>query len=86
MTQNGGPAFPTYRAMEGETGHRIGEIVEGGMSLRDYFASQEQSYPPKAWLMVHFRTDDIEESGVLKHEALARWRYEMADAMLAARK
>ena len=57
-----------------------------GQSLRDWFASNERTYPPPAWLEYHFQTPNIESSGVMKHEALAKWRYEMADAMLAARK
>lgn len=57
-----------------------------GISLRDWFAAMETSYPPSAWLLAHYYTDSIELSGVLKHEALSRWRYEMADAMLAARR
>ncbi len=78
---DGGPAYPQSATL-------IGQIPKdhGGMSLRDWFAGQEQSYPPKAWLLSHYRREDIEESGVLKHEALSKWRYEMADAMIARRK
>jgi hypothetical protein len=82
--KDGGPAFPMPMAgitMDVDQYH----LAQAGMSLRDWFASQEQTHPPKAWMECHFHGDDIESSGVVKHEALAQWRYEMADAMLAAR-
>jgi hypothetical protein len=78
---DGGPAFPNACTDEGHAGN-----VPPGMSLLDYFAAHETSTPPIAWLQCHYHTNDIEESGVLKHEALAKWRYEMARAMVGERK
>ena len=46
-----------------------------GMSLRDYFAAKVmQAHLP------HDGTDEVNEAGV------AKWAYEMADAMLIARR
>lgn len=60
---NGGPAFPSHGSM--------GEVVQEGMSLRDWFAGQALAgmgiiADAEAW-------------------KLAAWAYETADAMLAER-
>lgn len=69
---NPGPerAFPsTFRSLNGDEQH-----VRYGMELRDYFAAKAmQAY------LAHDGADHVNEIGV------ARWAYEMADAMLKAR-
>lgn len=61
---DGGPAFPTHGTM--------GEVVQEGMSLRDYFAGQ---------VIGHFA--GMGGGAYVEDAALA---YQIADAMLAARK
>lgn len=66
-------AFPTTY---GTKGH--------GITIRDWFASQERSEPTEEWLLNNYSIHSIAEDTRV-HEILAKWRYEMADAMLAAR-
>lgn len=70
MKDTGGPAFPaTSWSNDGEF---LGE--NQGMTLRDYFAAKAlQAH------ITHDGSDDICETGV------ARWAYELADAMIAER-
>lgn len=59
-------AFPSHGSM--------GEVVQEGMTLRDYFAAK--------WMQAYVSnpaTNDITET------ELAQFSYEIADAMLAAR-
>ena len=67
------PAFPTYDILhDAKTSLFVGLGTKSeGMSLRDYFAGQA--------LAVCIR-NDFESS-----EELARWAYNIADAMLAER-
>jgi hypothetical protein len=69
MNDTGGPAFPTTTA-NCDNMDPHGE----GMTLRDYFAAKAMQAH-----ITHDGSDDIRETGV------ARWAYEMADAMLAER-
>ena len=70
MKDTGGPAFPySY-----EVTPRVERHTYFGMTLRDYFAAKAMHAH-----ITHDGSDDICESGV------ARWAYEMADAMLAER-
>lgn len=74
-TNTGGPAFPgvEYKQPGGERGVSVMTIV-GGMTLRDYFAAKAlQAH------LTHDGSDGANELGV------AKWAYEMADAMLKAR-
>lgn len=64
---NGGPAFPSHGTM--------GEVVQEGMSLRDYFAAKA---------MQGFLSNNNER--IYGEKALARNSYACADAMLEARK
>lgn len=64
---NGGPAFPAHGTM--------GEIVEHGISARDYFAAKAMQ--AAAISPMFAETFDIYER--------ARWAYAQADAMLAER-
>ena len=72
MTNNGGPAFP----MPGMTGLPNGDIIYPyeGMSLRDYFAAKALSlrYGPRDTTM--------------PFDELSKLCYQLADAMLEARK
>jgi hypothetical protein len=68
---NGGTAFPGPSFTR--AGHPNGHSM--GMSLRDWFAGQALAVALDRWLEV--RGSDKEISG---------WAYEIADAMLEARK
>lgn len=67
---DGGPAFPSHGSM--------GEVVNDGMTLRDYFAAK---------LMTVFLEQIYANGGCTDGVFVpaARTAYEMADAMLAAR-
>lgn len=69
-TNDGGPAFPQ--------GQAVGDIskLEGGMSLRDYFAA-------KAMQGIFSASADMEDYP--NRERVAAMAYAQADAMLAAR-
>lgn len=87
---NGSPAFPSHGSM--------GEIVEHGMTLHDYFAAHApevpdmQTFPIKQW-----HDEEVVEIGggmrgirqVLHQETWtersARWASEYADAMMKER-
>lgn len=72
MIQDGGPAFPITEA----NGANSGDM---GMSLRDYFAAKALQ---SGWL----RNTDIGYGGMTSPQIMATACYEIADAMLAARK
>lgn len=67
---DGGPAFPTGEYEKGT------DRLIGGMTLRDYFAAKALQ------ALVQIAPDPDEK---LKQEAIARWSYQIADAMLAER-
>ena len=74
MKDTGGPAFPTKRRIQ-RAGYLTDEYEPcGGMTLRDYFAAKAMQAH-----LTHDGSDDVNEIGV------AKWAYEMADAMLKAR-
>lgn len=62
-------AFPSHGSM--------GEVVQEGMSLRDYFAGKAMQAVP----MLQGDLHDIPES----YDRIAHHAYKMADAMLRAR-
>ena len=68
---DGGPAFP-------RTGHTDGITTteHEGMSLRDYWAGQ----------VVNGELAGLPPDGTISPEALAKWGFRVADAMLAARR
>lgn len=78
---DGGPAFPSHGSM--------GEVVQHGMSLRDWFAGQALITElansgidtPRFALLVEMADAEC----VPVHAIMARDCYAMADAMLAAR-
>lgn len=72
MIQDGGPAFPITEA----NGANSGDM---GMSLRDYFAAKALQ---SGWL----RNTDIGYGGMTSPQIMATACYEIADAMLEARK
>jgi hypothetical protein len=83
---NGGPAFPIYPIADSR---RQPAESQFGMSLRDYFAAHEISTPPLTWWQsrVGSHIEKVEHlKGVELSEGLARWRFQVADAMLEARK
>ncbi|WP_146186003.1 hypothetical protein [Acidovorax sp. 107] len=67
---DGGPAFPIVGTHE--------QVLETGMTLRDYFAAKAM---PVVWVEI---PDDADRDLAL--DRLGRYAYEMADAMLKARK
>jgi hypothetical protein len=81
MTDDGGPAFPNpsrvIRDLFGDSAND--ELVEGmaGMSLRDYFA---------AAALAGELARPLREGEVLVAEVAAEFVYDVADAMLEARK
>ena len=70
---DGGPAFPTVKR-DGHAGAVTSITDKAGMTLRDYFAANAM----QGTLGNSSFHDDNEE-------ALSKWCYRMADAMLAAR-
>lgn len=82
MSNNDIPAFPSHGTM--------GEVVQEGMTLRDWFASNEKTLPFDGWVSDYFNELGINGWNDLtwerKKEALVVWRYEMADAMIEAGK
>ena len=71
MNNAGGPAFPGYKL-----DHAGREVPFTGMSLRDYFAAKA---------MMAFWMDPDVINCMRDPDAVARYAYEMADAMLVAR-
>ena len=69
--KTGGPAFPTTKES-----HMT--ICSRGMTLRDYFAA-------KAMQGVLSGVFSLSERGELPQQELARFSYEIADAMIAER-
>lgn len=63
---SGGPAFPSHGSM--------GEVVQEGMTLRDYFAAAAMQ-----------RIHAADENGMMGPEITATAAYMMADCMLAER-
>ena len=89
MKNDGGPAFPgKWKNMGvGVYGEGI-DISERGMSMRDYFAAHEISYPPLSWVQARIGSGVkyvIDLPGVELSECLAAWRYQCAEAMLKER-
>jgi hypothetical protein len=90
MSENtGGPAFPQFVISN------FGAHVEGGMTLRDYFAAKAMPISYKFWMNDYYHPDysDAEmraeegrdgfDRGM--KELIAEEAYGMADAMLKAR-
>ena len=73
---DGGSAFPQSRVQVGEDNSLV-ETVTGGMSLRDWFAGQAIA---AAW--------DARDKGYYEgdNSDMAQCAYQIADAMLEARK
>jgi hypothetical protein len=71
--KHGGPAFPT------ENAHQNGSNTYHfeGMTLRDYFAA--------AAMRGMQANSSIDAKPNITNEKVARWSYEIADAMLAGR-
>lgn len=71
-TYSGGPAFPADSVPTGDGG-RTPQLYSG-MTLRDYFAAMAMH-----GALMHEGADNIIEP------KMAKWAYQMADAMLEAR-
>jgi hypothetical protein len=86
------PAFPSHNNLPKELGNRM----EFGMTLRDYFAAKSMALTYKFWMEdyyhpdssdAEFRVDDERsdfDEGIMK--LVADDAYKMADAMMEARK
>ena len=72
----GGPAFPEVRIRSGDNYNPPTRLYYGGMTLRDYFAA-------KAMQGAIASSSDKLDFGP---DLGATWAYQVADAMLAARK
>ena len=79
MTQDGGPAFPAGRRFEINEGWS----TEAGMSLRDYFAARAMSI---MWDAYDKGYCGLNNQDAPNAEVIAKGAYQLADAMLAARK
>lgn len=73
--ENGGPAFPAQFFDERAT----------GMTLRDYFAAKSLTLAWNTWHEGYFDLSKDQEYDVV-HRAIASIAYDMADAMIEARK
>jgi hypothetical protein len=84
---NGGPAFPQHE-------HDPNCVLfccyglQDSLSIRDWFAGKEKSYPPTSWIQSIYGSElngwhDLK--GIDLIDALCRWRYQCADAMLKTR-
>ena len=55
------------------------------VSLRQYFAAHETSLPPDSWIQATYGNNKVNLyclHGVEFSNALAKWRYQVADAMI----
>jgi hypothetical protein len=68
---DGGPAFPTLERLSSRAAADYEAVVEGGMTLRDYFAGQALA--------------GYCANGNMTRDLLVRCAYATADAMIAAR-
>jgi len=85
MSDKSIPAFPMPSTV---SNGQVFDCAQYGMSLRDYFAAHEKSCPPISWLQSKYGShiDSITDlKGVDFAEALSKWRYQVADAMIAER-
>ena len=84
--EDGGPAFPGDFPVYGSIGQLMDHLNNEGMSLRDYFAAKvmQTIYAGNGARMVADRDKRYDETNW--DEVVALNAYEMADAMLEARK
>lgn len=88
--KDGGPALPLEYSTFGFSGNAWQRTYhhQKGLSLRDYLAAHETSFPPTSWVQSKYgsQIEGIWElNGVEMSECLSEWRYQMADAMLKKR-
>ena len=89
-TNTGGPAFP-MSGFDMRHGQPVQAVYQHGMTLRDYFAAkamqaiiQSGTWGPQTADALHY--EDDQEFVDNKASCLAEGAYQMADAMLKARK
>jgi hypothetical protein len=85
----GGPAFPQFVLSNG------GAYIEGGMTLRDYFAVKSLPFCYQFWMNDYYHPDcsdaemraeeDRDDFDSVMKDLIAEDAYDMADAMLKAR-
>jgi hypothetical protein len=73
MRDNGGAAFPRPFSIDTEGDYQVAVAAQNGMSLRDYFAAKAIQWARMG-------------NAVTDPEALAKYCYQIADAMLEARR
>jgi hypothetical protein len=83
---DGGPAFPHFKFSE----NGLVEICpQGGMTLRDYFAGQALTSVLDSSGDLHAYYDYVAgskgDNNIPSPRAMAKYSYELADAMLAER-
>lgn len=74
--ETGGPAFPQPVRSFDDSGFDL-----PGMSLRDYFAAQALAL----WRIDDADLKNLKDGRLPQHAAVAKFCYELADAMLKAR-
>lgn len=92
MTDTGGPAFPRAGAtFKGPGGQEMGNDAHLCMTLRDYFAAKAMqailssvTWGPKTSDSLHYEDDS--DAAMQKARCLSEGAYQMADAMLEARR
>lgn len=87
---NDGPAFPVTMSTEviaalHKQGHDDVLKTMCGMTLRQWYAGQEKTCPPLSWVQSNFGNHIIaieSMKGVEFSRVMAKWRFQMADAMI----
>lgn len=74
---DGGPAFPRIKTASHSNGGSSDFKSADGMSLRDYFAAKA--------LAGELANSGPTASGEIVPASMAKWSYELADAMIAER-
>lgn len=76
---DGGAAFPVLERSGVDRDEVTHYHVEGGMSLREYFAAHAPPKPETFRPLIYARTEESEI------DCLIRWQWHYADAMIRAR-
>jgi hypothetical protein len=83
MREDGGPAFPTFHHEGAHEAPRL--FSTGGLTLRDYFATQAMAAIIGKYPCSTDNTPDERPLVTVFHLELARGAYAYADAMLVER-
>ena len=83
MKDYGGPAFPAIKIVDGDNYNPPRRYHMPGMTLRDYFAAKAMPIMWDAYDKGYCGLNDKDEPNM---KTMAAGAYQMADAMLKARK